>query len=312
MNDIPTERRPFVAPFVDEAAKFIKERGAVMVGELAEFLTDAGVDVRGDEELTGEDLARTSRRDKFSLLDVIASGSPQFLRITAALLINRAVSLDAANPALVKLRWAGRDAPCRLTPSVGAHYHILTVRDPGGSQQVAECWEADDSLGFLQQFLEEVVLSDSVDEGWDAFYIVGCGPDRCRHAEIGALPVEEWGAPYWARADGPDVTPNNIVTDLGEVVNVVPSIEGDVKGRDDPPYGLYELVNVFFGDGPGEQPRYSFDVQSAAALAKALAAAIWELDRAQFRNFLRDMDDLYWRLQRQAKDTDYQNDDAPF
>ncbi|SPM40518.1 Mycobacterium numidiamassiliense ORFan [Mycobacterium numidiamassiliense] len=198
MNEITTESRPFVAPLVDKAAQFIESQGWVTVSELAEFLDAAGVNVHGDVELTGRDLACTSRRDRFLPLDVIASGSLQFVRIVAALLINRAVDLDAANTALVKLTSAGCDAArTKVKSPTGGHYHVLTVRDPGGSQQVAECWEGHDSLSTIEQYLDEIVLRDAVDEGWDAFYIVGCGLDRRRCDEISALSVEEWGAPYW-------------------------------------------------------------------------------------------------------------------
>lgn len=133
-------------------------------------------------------------------LPVIASGSAEFVRITAALLVNRTVDLDATNPAVAKLRWEAYPAapPMKERSRTGGHYHILTVRDPGGSQQVAECWEGECGLSFACQYLDELYLRDYVDEGWDAIWIVGCGPDRCRRDEICNLPVEEWGAPHWA------------------------------------------------------------------------------------------------------------------
>ena len=103
-----TERTPFIAPLVDNAAQFIKERGAVTVSELAEYLSAVGVTVRGDAELTGEELAYFWDRKQFLALPVIASGSAIFLRIVEALLVNRSVHLDATNPALAKLTWDGR------------------------------------------------------------------------------------------------------------------------------------------------------------------------------------------------------------
>jgi len=186
-----TEIKPFIVHVVDNAAQFIKERGAVTVSELAEYLTAAGVTVRGDAELTGEELAYFQGREELLALPVIASGSTELVRTVAALVVNRTVDLDATNPALLKLTWDGRwDAyreaspPKKYKSRTGGHYHILTVRDPGGSQQVAECGEGECDLGFACQYLDDVYLRDSVDEGWDAIWIVGCGPDRCRRDEI--------------------------------------------------------------------------------------------------------------------------------
>lgn len=202
---LTTERRPFIAPLVDSAAQFIKERGAAAVSELAVYLSAAGVNVSGDAELTGEELAYRWGREELVALPVIASGSTEFVRTIAALLVNLTVDLDATNPALLKLTWGGRfDAHLEASKSnryksrTGGHYHLLSVRDPGGPQQVAECAEHQDDFSFLQQYLDEIYLCDFVDEGWDAFWIVGCGPDRCRRDEICNRPVEEWGAPHWA------------------------------------------------------------------------------------------------------------------
>jgi hypothetical protein len=196
-----TEGTPFIAPLVDSAAQFIRERGAAAISELAEYLSAAGVNVSGDAELTGNELAYRWGREKFLALPVIASGSVEFVRITAALLVNRGVQLDVADPAVAKLEWDARrsaSSPTKEKSRTGGHYHILTVRDSGGPQQVAECWEGECDLGHAWQYLDEVYLPDSVDEGWDAIFIVGCGPDRCRRDEICDLPVEEWGAPHWA------------------------------------------------------------------------------------------------------------------
>jgi len=205
MMSTTTERTPFIAPLVDNAAQFIKERGAVTVSELAEHLSAADVTVRGDAELTGEELAYLWDRKQLLALPVIASGSAIFVRIVEALLVNRSVHLDATNPALAKLTWDGRrDASREASPSMrdtsrtGGHYHILTVRDPGGPQQIAECWEGHCGLDFAQQYLDEIYLRHYVDEGWDAIWVVGCGPERCRRDEICNLPVEEWGSPHWA------------------------------------------------------------------------------------------------------------------
>ena len=219
-----TERTPFIAPLVDNAAQFVKERGAVTVSELADHLTTVGVNVRGDAQLTGEKLAYLQRSEKFLALPVICSGSLEFVRITEALLVNRTVELDATNPALLKLTWDGRwDAyresasPTKFRSRTGGHYHILTVRDPGGPQQIAECWEGECDLGLAQQYLDEIYLRECVDEGWDAIWIVGCGPDRCRRDEICNQPVEEWGAPHW-----PDQAVFAGVEDLGGTTTRVP------------------------------------------------------------------------------------------
>lgn len=99
------KRSLFIAPLVDGAVDFIKARGAVTISELAEYLEDAGVDVRGDDELTGEELAYYRRNNDFAALSVIATGSDQFVLITLALLVNRPVELDFSNPTLIKLIW---------------------------------------------------------------------------------------------------------------------------------------------------------------------------------------------------------------
>jgi hypothetical protein len=44
---------------------------------------------------------------------------------------------------------------------------------------------------------DQIYLPETIDEGWEAIWIVGCGPDRCRRDEICDLPVEEWGKPHW-------------------------------------------------------------------------------------------------------------------
>ncbi|ORA15560.1 hypothetical protein [Mycobacterium asiaticum] len=87
--------------------------------------------------------------------------------------MNRTADLDAANPAVLKLTWGARwnahreaSTPMKDKSRAGCHYHILTVRVPGGSQQIAECWEGEWDLGLAQQYLDEVYLHNSVDEGW--------------------------------------------------------------------------------------------------------------------------------------------------
>ncbi|MGA9357935.1 MAG: hypothetical protein WBW75_07950 [Mycobacterium sp.] len=102
-----TERTPFIAPLVDKAAQFIKERGAAAISELAEYLSAAGINVSGDAELTGEELAYYWRREELQILPVIASGSGEFVWTIAALLVNRTVDLDTSNLALLKLTWYG-------------------------------------------------------------------------------------------------------------------------------------------------------------------------------------------------------------
>jgi hypothetical protein len=44
---------------------------------------------------------------------------------------------------------------------------------------------------------DQIYLPGTINEGWEAIWIVGCGPDRCRRDEICDLAVEEWGKPYW-------------------------------------------------------------------------------------------------------------------
>ena len=103
-----TKRTLFIAPLVDAAAEFIEAWGAVTISELAEYLAGSGVDVRGDDELTGEDLAYYRPNRDFAALPVIATGSNEFVLITLALMVNRNVKLDCSNPTLVKLIWGGR------------------------------------------------------------------------------------------------------------------------------------------------------------------------------------------------------------
>ena len=210
-------RTPFIAPVVDIAAQFIKKRGAITVSELAVYLSAAGLNVSGDAELTGEELMYLwprrkeapalpvirSGRTGFAARPVIASGRPEFVRTIAALLVNRTVDLDATNPALIKLTWDGpwdahfeASTPVEDESRTAGHYHILIVRDPGGSQQVAECDEAECRLDLLCCYLDEV-WPYYFDEGWDAIWIIECGPERCRRNEICNLPVQEWGEPHW-------------------------------------------------------------------------------------------------------------------
>jgi hypothetical protein len=107
-----TKRTPFIAPAVAGAAEFIEARGAVTISELAEHLAGAGVNLDGDDELTGEELARYRGDKRFAALPVIATGSTEFVLITVALLVNRNVELDFSNPTLVKLIWGGQwDVP---------------------------------------------------------------------------------------------------------------------------------------------------------------------------------------------------------
>jgi hypothetical protein len=149
------------------------------------------------------DIVGLYRRNRdFAALPVIATGSNEFVLITLALLVNRTVELDFSNPTLVKLVWDGRgDVACSKLSNyktrTGGHYHIFTVRDPGGPEQVADCWEGKSDLTVACQYLDEIYLPDTINEGWEAIWIVGCGPGRCRHGEICDLPVEEWGKPYW-------------------------------------------------------------------------------------------------------------------
>jgi hypothetical protein len=78
----------------------------------------------------------------------VVVGGAEFVQIAAALLVNRTVVLDVSDPAVLKLKWDGRwDAhraasqPNRYKSRTGGHYHLLSVRDPGGPQQIAECAE---------------------------------------------------------------------------------------------------------------------------------------------------------------------------
>jgi hypothetical protein len=197
------KRSLFIARKVDGAAEFIEARGAVTISELAEYLAGTGVDVRGYDGLMGRELARYRGDKRFAALPVIATGSTEFVLIMLALLVNRNVELDLSDPALIKLIWGGRwDEPAERKPReiktpTGGHYHILEVRDPGGPEQVVKCWEGKGDLGFVCQYLDEIYFPEIIDEGWEAIWIVGCGPDRCRRDEICDLPVEEWGKPYW-------------------------------------------------------------------------------------------------------------------
>ena len=193
------KRSLFIARKVDGAAEFIEARGAVTISQLAEYLAGAGVNLDGTEKLTGGQLAYYRDDGDFAALPVIATGSTEFVLITLALLVNRNVELDFSDPALVELVWGGRwDVPAGseffdYRTRTGGHYHILTVRDPGGPEQVAECWEGKYDLSLACHYLDEIYLN----EGWEAIWIVGCGPGRCRRDAICDLSVEEWGEPHW-------------------------------------------------------------------------------------------------------------------
>jgi hypothetical protein len=205
-----TKRTPFIAPLVDGAAKFIEARGAVTIDQLAEYLVGAGVDVRGHDVLNGKQLAHWLGVRDFDALPDVATGSNEFVLITAALFINRNVELDSSDPTLVKLksrtRLDGRGGKlCDDKTRTGGHYHVLFVRDPGGPAQVAECFPGKCDLSFAGQWVDEIYLRASIDEGWEAIWIVGCGPDRCRRDKICDLPVEEWGEPHWGSDPGYEV-----------------------------------------------------------------------------------------------------------
>lgn len=194
------KRSLFIAPLLDGAVEFIKARGAVTISQLAEHLASAGVNLDGDYKLTGETVAYRLGNGDFLRLPVIATGSYEFVLITSALLVNRrTIRLDLSNPTLVKLTWDGpADVPSAddKTSTTG-HYHVLFVRDPGGPEQFAECDPGTSNLSLTCYWLDEIYLPETINEGWEAIWIVGCGPGRCRRDEICDLPVEEWGEPHW-------------------------------------------------------------------------------------------------------------------
>src|ERR1700752_5166695 len=66
------------------------------------------------------------------------------------------------------------DEPPDMTPTFprsGVSGHAGAVH--------AECWEGKCDLTFACQYLDEIYLRETIDEGWEAIWIVGCGPDRC-------------------------------------------------------------------------------------------------------------------------------------
>jgi hypothetical protein len=108
----------------DIAAEFIKRRGAATVSELAVYLSAAGVNVRGDNEFAGEELAYLWRkRQEVPALPVIASGSTAFVRTIAALLVNRTVDLGCHQPRLALAKRAGTHPMVShpTAPTTGAH-----------------------------------------------------------------------------------------------------------------------------------------------------------------------------------------------
>ena len=199
-----------IADAVDTAARFIEERGAISFAELANFLAAIGIETDGDEVLPAGDhpvgLGRNDYRWYNTRPEVtLCAGSTEFVAVADALLSTKSVALEittlgptAGGTLPVLLAWAGD------TQRRPGHYHVLNVRDPGGPEQLAKCWEAKTNLTFAQQYLDEVYLPDLdkgriPDDGWDAIWIVGCGPRRCRRGEICDLPVEEWGEPHMER-----------------------------------------------------------------------------------------------------------------
>jgi hypothetical protein len=71
------------------------------------------------------------------------------------------------------------------------------VRAPGGPEQVAQCEPGKCDLGFACQWIDEIYLPETINEGLEAIWIVGCAAGRCRRDEICDLPVEDWGEPHW-------------------------------------------------------------------------------------------------------------------
>jgi hypothetical protein len=222
------KRSLFIARKVDGAAEFIEAHGAVTISELAKYLAGTGVDVRGDDGLTGRDLALYRGDKRFAARRVIATGSTEFVLIMLALLVNRNVELDLSDPALIKLIWGGRwDEPAERKPReiktpTGSHYHLLFVRDPGGPEQVAECCEGQSDRSLACHYLDEIYFPEFIDEGWEAIWIIACGPDRCRRDEIPNLPVEEWGSPYWGGGDAVYAA-----ADDGENPYLVPDVDAE-------------------------------------------------------------------------------------
>ena len=72
---------------------------------------------------------------------------------------------------------------------------MVFVRAPGGPKQVAQCKQRKNDLGCMSA--DQICLPETIDEGWEAIWIVGCGPDHRRREEICDLPAEERGEPHW-------------------------------------------------------------------------------------------------------------------
>jgi hypothetical protein len=43
---------------------------------------------------------------------------------------------------------------------------------------------------------DQIYLPETINEGWEAIWSVGCGPGRCRSDDMCNLPVEAWGEPH--------------------------------------------------------------------------------------------------------------------
>ncbi len=89
---------------VDALTEFIIQQGAIKFGELADYLKTLGVNIAGDEELTGEHVNQPHVRGGTTLSDRV---SAEYVEIVEALFNTRPVMLEIGDPAC----FANHEAP---------------------------------------------------------------------------------------------------------------------------------------------------------------------------------------------------------
>ena len=99
---------------VDALTELIIQQGAIKFGELADYLETLGVNIAGDEELTGEHVNQPHVRAGTPLLGPV---STEYVEIVEALFNTRPVMLEIGDPACFAnheppwwVAWAGHPA----------------------------------------------------------------------------------------------------------------------------------------------------------------------------------------------------------
>ena len=81
---------------VDALTAFIIQQGAIKFGEFADYLKTLGVNIAGDEELTGEHVNQPHVRAGTTLIGAV---SAEYVEVVEALFKTRPVMLEIGDPA---------------------------------------------------------------------------------------------------------------------------------------------------------------------------------------------------------------------